>query len=81
MCSALTDYHDDHEGGEDDDDHDLREDPKDIKMAPLFAESRKVCRFNGSGRAGLRCSPPTCFNGAMMAIVRGSLPTSMMLGR
>ena len=54
MCSALTDYHDDHEGGEDDDDHDLREDPKDIKMAPLFAESRKVCKFNGSGRAGLR---------------------------
>ena len=81
MCSALTDYHDDHEGGEDDDDHDLREDPKDIKMAPLFAESRKVCRFNGSGRAGLRCSPPTCFNGAMMAIVGGNLATSMMLGR
>ena len=40
----------------------LREEPKETRTAPLLAESRKVCRFEGSGRAGLRCSPPT-FNG------------------
>jgi len=28
-------------------------------MAPSLAESRRVCRFDGRGRDGLSCRPPT----------------------
>ena len=37
----------------------LSEDPKDTRTAPSSAESRRVCSFDGSGRAGLSCKPPT----------------------
>ena len=60
MCSALTNQrdHDTCDGGGD---GNLREEPKETRRAPSLAESRKVCRFEGSGRAGLRCNPPTCY--------------------
>ena len=67
MCSALTNQrdHDSCDGGVGEN---LREEPKETRRAPFLAESRKVCRFEGSGRAGLRCSPPT-FNENQKQIV------------
>ena len=58
MCSALTN-HCDHDAYDGDGDENLRVEPKETRRAPLSVESRKVCRFEGSGRAGLRCRPPT----------------------